>query len=397
MAYQGDVWVDDPQTDGGDWFAQADSGPAPRSVDPAQISQGADFGGLTGGYTPTMANAPAGYDQTKWADPAHQTPKYIAGRIVAAGGSPQDVANALGAEYRGGDRIYRPDLGLVDVTRDYGPGGANAAFWNPISVDANGNPISYEQALAMERGGSAAGGGLNGGNFSYPSFNETYSAPAPYTPATFTPPTYADLANDEGFKAILDYGNKALQASAAAKGTLLTTGTVKDLQNQNRTLANSYYGDIYNRALNTFATNEGNRAAAYGTNATNSLNQYLQHFGQYQDARNAALGIQQSNFGQGLALDQNRLAWNQNAFGQGFNLAQLNSSNMNQAAGRDLAYAQMYPGIYANGAQAYSNLATGAGNAAAAGQVGSANAYGSAIGGSINDALNIYASSYPRH
>lgn len=139
------------------------SGEPPPSSTPQSLPKPDTSTVAFGNYTPTQGNTPGGYDQTKWADLTHQSPKYIAGRIIAGGGSPQDVAKALGAEYRGGDRIFRSDLGLVDVSRDFGPGGANAPFWNPIDVNAQGQPLPPNWGGSYDAKGTPVGGTLGAG------------------------------------------------------------------------------------------------------------------------------------------------------------------------------------------------------------------------------------------
>src|SRR3990167_583462 len=63
--------------------------------------------------TSLPSSAPAGFNQTKWAKPEHQTPKYQAGRILAGGGSIQDVAKALGGTVLSADRLRLPDGEVV--------------------------------------------------------------------------------------------------------------------------------------------------------------------------------------------------------------------------------------------------------------------------------------------
>ncbi len=88
-----------------------------------------------------------GWDATKWADPNHQTPKYVVGRILqeASGGTgflkdPKQreaaVANIMkaypGATFNGKDTITMPDGGKVDIFRGAGSGEYGVA-WQPIT------------------------------------------------------------------------------------------------------------------------------------------------------------------------------------------------------------------------------------------------------------------------
>lgn len=71
----------------------------------------------------------------------------------------------------------------------------------------------------------------------------------------FTAPTMEEAQNDPGYEFTLQQGMRALQSSAAAKGGLLTTGTLKNLDQFSQGLANTTYNDVYNRNLTTYQTN----------------------------------------------------------------------------------------------------------------------------------------------
>lgn len=99
------------------------------------------------GYTPSnYGSAPAGWDQTKWADPNHQTPKYVVGRILVANGDMKDPNNRSkaiadiqkaypGAQFNGKDRISI-DGGKtwVDIF-----GGAGAGLYTPAWMPDEGS------------------------------------------------------------------------------------------------------------------------------------------------------------------------------------------------------------------------------------------------------------------
>lgn len=120
---------------------------------------------------------PAGYDPTKWNDPNHQTPKYVAGRIIAGGGTAADVAQALGGRLVEGslDKIwwFDPSIGreiIVDVIQG-ASAGLNNPFWNPhynyetgFDWSSTGVDTSVPQPGAPSvAGGGATGGGGGGG------------------------------------------------------------------------------------------------------------------------------------------------------------------------------------------------------------------------------------------
>jgi hypothetical protein len=89
-------------------------------------------------YTATdFGNAPSGWDQTKWADPNAQQPKYVVGRILMAGdrstpeGRAEIIANIQkaypGTTYSGKDKVSIPGVGQnIDIFQ-----GASAGLWGP--------------------------------------------------------------------------------------------------------------------------------------------------------------------------------------------------------------------------------------------------------------------------
>jgi hypothetical protein len=66
-------------------------------------------------------------------------------------------------------------------------------------------------------------------------------------PPDFVAPTYDEAFNDQGFQFALKEGRDALEKSAAAKGTLLTTGTLKDLDTFSQGAASQQYDKVYGR------------------------------------------------------------------------------------------------------------------------------------------------------
>lgn len=107
-----------------------------------------------------------------------------------------------------------------------------------------------------------------------------FHAPDPLAPWTeqFSAPTAEQAANEPGFQFQLGEGLKALERSAAAKGTLLTGGTGKGEAAWATDFANTNYGNVYDRAANeyegrrgNFLTNEANR---YNSQVSNERNRY---------------------------------------------------------------------------------------------------------------------------
>lgn len=93
------------------------------------------------GFTATNYNrtAVSGYDPAKWNDPAHQTPKYVVGRILSGynlndptqlQAAMNDIIKAYpGSTWGGRDVITIPGIGPVDVIRDFG--GESGIAWQP--------------------------------------------------------------------------------------------------------------------------------------------------------------------------------------------------------------------------------------------------------------------------
>lgn len=134
--------------------------------------------------------------------------------------------------------------------------------------------------------------------------------------------TADDFQTDPGYQFRMGEGMNAIQNSAAARGGLLSGGTLKALQKYGQDFASNEYNNAYNR---------------FNTDNTNVFNRYASIAGQGQTATNA-MGSAAANYG--------------------------NS--------------------YANGMGQIGNNMMGAGNAQAAGQVGAANAWGNALSQGIN-------------
>jgi hypothetical protein len=161
---------------------------------------------------------------------------------------------------------------------------------------------------------------------------------------TFVPPTAATLQQDPGFQFRLQTGMQALEGSAAARGGLLSGGALRGALDLGQQMGSQEYGAAYGRAL-------GQNELRYGRALTANQDQY-----------NRAL--QQWQLGQGLRQTQyNRLAG---------------------LSGTGQTTSQYLGTLGANYAANAGELALQRGNALAAGQIGSANAWSNAIGMATN-------------
>ena len=162
--------------------------------------------------------------------------------------------------------------------------------------------------------------------------------------------TAADFQVDPGYQFALDQAKQAIERSAAAKGGLVSGGTLKDLTAYTEGQAAQQYNTSYSRAQSTYQQNYQDALARYQQNYSNLFNTYETN---------------QTN-------EYNRLAA---LVGTG-----LTATGMSTTAGQNLA-------------SVAGNYTINAGNALAAGTVGSANATTAGVAGGTNavtSALNAY-------
>lgn len=197
------------------------------------------------------------------------------------------------------------------------------------SVSAGAPNPTGSPAMPPPAGGSASGG--------YGSLMQAYPG------GPFTAPTAQEAMQSPGTQEALQLGNQSLQQSAAARGSLLTGGTAQALDTFGQQLGSQNYQNAYNNAYNTYGTNYN----AYQQNQANQFNRLA-----------AISGIGQTTAGQ---------------------LGQMGQAASNNVSSNLLNTAQQI-GQQGNNAAA----------ANASGIIGSANAYGGAIGSagsSINNLL----------
>lgn len=134
--------------------------------------------------------------------------------------------------------------------------------------------VGGSQAGPQEVGGGGGGsgptftGGGGGPRFNIPGVPKftapKFTAPDPFAPpgafkapTSFTAPKYnlpgqEEVLNDPGYKFRESRGQKALEASAAARGTLNTGGTLKGIVEYGQNLASQEYGNAVNRSLQKY-------------------------------------------------------------------------------------------------------------------------------------------------
>jgi hypothetical protein len=123
---------------------------APSSASTSPTGPVNTDGYATPGYTPgNVGGVMAGWEESKWNDPSHQTPKYAVGRILSQyAGTGEGLAQAIpeiqkaypGTTFNGKDKLSIPGVGVIDVLRAAGLGGQGFQW---IPDEGAGIPDAY--------------------------------------------------------------------------------------------------------------------------------------------------------------------------------------------------------------------------------------------------------------
>lgn len=132
-----------------------------------------------------------GWNQEKWDNPDHQTPKYVWGRIAAAHGDLRDPANreaavnALlaqfpGATFNGKDKVQIPGFSMpIDIFGN-ATGGDFTPQWLDLAVEQAAGAGGAAGGAAGAAGASGAAGGAGGAGGGWSSWtSSTTGAPNP--------------------------------------------------------------------------------------------------------------------------------------------------------------------------------------------------------------------------
>jgi hypothetical protein len=128
---------------------------------------------------------------------------------------------------------------------------------------------------------------------------DPYTAPEEFAYDPFEAPTGESMLLDPSYQFRLSEGQRVLDASAAARGTLRTGGHLKDTVGYGQQFASQEYGNIYDRA-----------AQQYGVNRGNALQNYLTNEGIRSSTYGRNLGLAQSTYDVNEA--NRRGAWQDN-------------------------------------------------------------------------------------
>jgi len=252
------------------------------------------------------------------------------------------IGNAAGTIF---DTIQLPDGTMVDVGGAFSSGNPSQMSWTWQlgGGDAGGTGETGEAFTGAEIPAELVGPLLE-------PWTEQFSFGSFLPPDEFQPPDADAIFEDPGFMTRLREGQKALERSAAAKGTLLTGGTLKGLLNFNQEMASQEYGNVY-----------GRRASEYDRSLQNAIGDYTRDYTQalddYERRYNISMANQDRPFNKLSAL-------------AGLGQTTTPYMNFNSNIGN----------LYGQGANAWNNYLLQGANANAAGQIGSANAWSGAMG-----------------
>jgi hypothetical protein len=203
-------------------------------------------------------------------------------------------------------------------------------------------PFSYRDVTAPEKfqsgqpfGSFNQSGQIDAGT---PFQHEALADAQAYNPTAFTATTTADLQSDPGYQERVRTALQALEQSAAANGTLFSTGTSEKLMERAQQIASQEFANVDSRRYRDFTTGEGMRRDAAGFNeATRQGVQGIQ-YGQARDTyglnQSADMAAQQGTFANaatGYGLNQGTAAMNED---QLLRAAQFNTSAEAEAQGR---------------------------------------------------------------
>lgn len=112
----------------------------------------------------------------------------------------------------------------------------------------------------------------------------------------FGVPTFEDAQNTPGYQFRLDSGRQALERGAAARGTLRTGGTLKDVLEYGQKFGAEEYGNVFNRALQ-----------AFGTKYQGARDEYAPYLAQYQNQFGAEQARAMAEFNRQYEVYQSQL------------------------------------------------------------------------------------------
>ena len=118
--------------------------------------------------------------------------------------------------------------------------------WVRVIGEGEGHPVWIPQDGGTAGASAGSIGGMADGSLLTP-WTQQFQAPDP-----------TQIVNDKDYQNQLQQGIHGIQSSAASKGTLLTGGTLKSLDQYGQGLAASFGNTLYNRALGEYQLQKQN-------------------------------------------------------------------------------------------------------------------------------------------
>ena len=200
----------------------------------------------------------------------------------------KNAANTQAAAARSNAQL-QAQLGQESLGYQADQYGNSLALEEPYINSGDNALASLNYLLGTGSPGGSAGGGVTTGShtLSIPGVSGSVTVPtvtgnagtadtnlgaygslmAPYSGGAFTAPTAAQAAATPGYQFALQQGEGAVQAGAAANGSLLTGGTLNAENQYAQGLADTNYNNVYNQTLQAYNTN-------YNTWANQQANQF---------------------------------------------------------------------------------------------------------------------------
>lgn len=213
---------------------------------------------------------------------------------LGMGGTPQYDDTA----YNRALQKYNEDIAGIDPSKFMTGGGATGGEYISGNADAGGyyaggttgagtfDQAGYDAARARLVAPNRENFRLAGGDVNDPNFGKY--ATAEYTPAMFA------QGKDPGYQFRLSEGMKALDRSAAARGGLLSGGTLKGIQRYGQDMASQEFTNAFNRyqaermgTLNPYQAMAGQGQSTATTIGNMGMNYANQAGEAYQGAANA--------------------------------------------------------------------------------------------------------------
>jgi hypothetical protein len=153
-------------------------------------------------------------------------------------------------------------------------------------------------------GGGAQAAPAQGSVSGTPTPGFSLATPKPAAYGAFTAPDPATFAKDPSYQFTLSEEQRALEHSAAARGSYFTPNTMQGLTDHAAGRAGQEYGNAYDRALGAYTTNRDTQRGNFADEMT-AFGGDLSAFGATTGAANADRNFSLASSGQ--AFDQKRL------------------------------------------------------------------------------------------